>query len=65
MPVLSSAINTGSQTFRDNAAAMAALVADIEALAAKTALGGDEKSRAACGRGKMLARERLNGFGEI
>jgi 3-methylcrotonyl-CoA carboxylase beta subunit len=63
MPVLSSAINTASQTFRDNAAAMAALVADIEALAAKTALGGDEKSRGRhVARGKMLARERLNGL---
>jgi 3-methylcrotonyl-CoA carboxylase beta subunit len=63
MPVLSSAINTASQTFRDNAAAIAALMADIEVLAANTALGGDEKSRARhLARGKMLARERLNGL---
>jgi 3-methylcrotonyl-CoA carboxylase beta subunit len=62
MPVLASAINTASQNFRDNTSAMQVLVRDVAALAAKTALGGDEKSRARhVARGKMLARERLTG----
>ncbi len=63
MPAIKSAVNTSSPVFRENAAAMQVLVAEMAALAAKTAFGGDEKSRARhVGRGKMLARERLNGL---
>jgi 3-methylcrotonyl-CoA carboxylase beta subunit len=61
MPELKSAIDTNAEGFKANAAAMRALVAEMAAITAKTALGGDAKSRARhVERGKMLARERLN-----
>ncbi|MFZ1773066.1 MAG: carboxyl transferase domain-containing protein, partial [Rhizobiaceae bacterium] len=60
MPPLPSSITPASETFRANAARMAALVADISEMAAQIALGGPEEARARHKeRGKMLARERL------
>jgi len=60
MATLKSAVNPRSEEFRANAAAMAALVADLRDKVAKAALGGDEASRARhVARGKLLPRERV------
>src|SRR6187397_296877 len=60
MPVLSTALEPRSETFRANAAAMRALVADLREKSAAIALGGDEASRCRHeSRGKLLARERI------
>jgi len=45
MPVLSTALEPRSETFRANAAAMRALVADLRDKSAAIALGGEEASR--------------------
>lgn len=61
MAVLSSSINPRSETFRDNAAAMKALVAELEARVAVAAKGGSDKSRERhLSRGKLLPRDRVN-----
>jgi 3-methylcrotonyl-CoA carboxylase beta subunit len=60
MPVLPTALEPRSETFRANEAAMRALVADLRDNSAAIALGGDEASRRRHeGRGKLLARERV------
>ena len=60
MPVIPSALDRRSDSYRANAAAMTALVADLREKSAAIALGGDEPSRARhLGRGKLLARERI------
>ncbi len=61
MQALKTQINTRSEEFRANAQAMRALVDDLRAKAATTALGGGEAARAKhTARGKLLPRERVN-----
>ena len=60
MPVLPTALEPRSETFRANADAMRALVNDLRDKSAAIALGGDEASRRRHeGRGKLLPRERI------
>src|SRR5882672_1619284 len=60
MPVIKSKLNPGSAEFQGNAAAMAALVADLRAKIERAAQGGEESARAKhVGRGKVLPRERV------
>jgi 3-methylcrotonyl-CoA carboxylase beta subunit len=60
MPVLETLLNARSVEFGHNAAAMRALVADLNAKLAQVALGGGEAARAKHqGRGKLLPRERV------
>ena len=60
MPKLKSEINTGSEEFRANRAAMQALVADLAAKRAVTAEGGPVSSRERhIARGKLLPRDRV------
>ncbi len=60
MSVLQSAINTRSDSFKANQAAMEALVAELKSRLAEASLGGSEKSRERhVGRGKLLPRERV------
>ena len=60
MPALSSTITTNGETFRNNAARMRDLVADISDKAALIQLGGPEEARAwHVARGKLLPRDRL------
>ena len=60
MPVLETQLNARSAEFGHNAAAMRALVADLNAKLAQVALGGGEAARAKhTGRGKLLPRERV------
>ncbi len=60
MAVLKSAIDTRSERFMANKAAMEALVADLEAELARAAPGGDERSRERhVSRGKLLPRDRV------
>jgi 3-methylcrotonyl-CoA carboxylase beta subunit len=60
MQALGTAVKTASDGFRDNAAAMRALVGDLRAQVGRIALGGDERARARHReRGKMLPRERI------
>ena len=60
MPAIKSKLNPGSADFQANAAAMAALVADLRAKVERAAQGGDEAARAKhAGRGKLLPRERV------
>jgi len=60
MPALKSSVNPRAEEFRTNAAAMAALVADLRDKVAQAALGGDEAARAKhVARGKLLPRERV------
>ena len=57
---LESGIDPRTDAFHDNAAAMAALVADLRAQAAQVAQGGGEAARARhAGRGKLLPRARI------
>jgi len=61
MSALTTTIDTRSAGFRDNARRMAALVADLEARHAEIMAGGGEAARARhLGRGKLLARERID-----
>ncbi|MGA0610598.1 carboxyl transferase domain-containing protein [Caldimonas sp. KR1-144] len=63
MPVLESKLNTRGDEFRANAAAMRALVDDLNARLEKIAQGGGEAARAKhLGRGKLLPRERVEGL---
>ncbi len=60
MPRIKSSISPDSVDFKANAAAMGALVADLQTKRAETALGGNEQSRARhVGRGKLLPRDRV------
>jgi 3-methylcrotonyl-CoA carboxylase beta subunit len=60
MPVIQSKIDTRSDGFAANAAAMRKLVAELKANAAKIAAGGGERYAARHKeRGKLLARERI------
>ncbi len=60
MPAIRSTANPRADEFRANAAAMAALVADLREKVARIALGGDEGARAKhVARGKLLPRERV------
>ncbi|WP_058534797.1 carboxyl transferase domain-containing protein [Legionella saoudiensis] len=60
MAKLISQINTGSQEFKENQAAMQALVDDLQSHIERIVLGGDEKARARhLKHGKLLPRERL------
>jgi 3-methylcrotonyl-CoA carboxylase beta subunit len=60
MAKLISQINTGSQEFKENQAAMQALVDELHKHLQRIALGGDEKARDRhLKHGKLLPRERL------
>jgi 3-methylcrotonyl-CoA carboxylase beta subunit len=60
MPALASKLSPRSEDFKANAAAMRALVDDLNAKLAQIALGGGEAARAKhTGRGKLLPRERV------
>ncbi len=60
MPRLKSSVVPDSADFKANAAAMGALVSDLQAKRAVTALGGNEKSRSRhTSRGKLLPRDRV------
>jgi 3-methylcrotonyl-CoA carboxylase beta subunit len=60
MPTLASKLNARSEEFKANAAAMRALVDDLNAKLATIALGGGEGPRAKhLGRGKLLPRDRV------
>ena len=61
MSVIKSALNTRSEEFKTNAAAMGKLVDDLREKTAQVALGGSEDARAKhLARGKLLPRERVN-----
>ncbi len=60
MPVLETKLNTRSTEFQANAAAMRALVADLQVQLAKAAAGGGDAARAKhIARGKLPPRERV------
>ena len=60
MPVIRTAIDTGSAEFAANAAHLRALVADLERQQQTTALGGSERARQKhLDRGKLLPRDRV------
>lgn len=61
MTVLNSQLQPGSETFESNRAAMQAVVDDLHATLARTALGGNEAARAKhTARGKLLVRDRID-----
>lgn len=61
MNEIKSKINVRSEDFKNNQAAMLALVADLKTQAETIALGGGEKARQKhLERGKLLARERID-----
>ena len=61
MSIIKSALNTRSEEFKANAAAMGKLVDDLREKTAQVALGGSEDARAKhLARGKLLPRERVN-----
>ena len=60
MPELTSKLNTRSDDFKANAAAMQLIVDDLKARVAKIAEGGGEAaSKKHVARGKLLPRERV------
>lgn len=60
MTIIHSKIQTGSQAFKDNAARMAAQIAETAAVAALHGQGGPEAARERhVGRGKLLPRDRV------
>src|SRR5438093_6025379 len=60
MPEIRCKVNPSSEEFQANAAAMAALVADLRAKVERAAQGGEQSARAKhVDRGKLLPRERL------
>src|SRR5512133_650995 len=60
MPILDTKLNARSKDFQANAAAMRALVDDLNAQTARAALGGGEVARAKhTARGKLLPRDRV------
>ncbi|KAG0919037.1 hypothetical protein G6F32_016384 [Rhizopus arrhizus] len=61
MTVLNSQLQPGSETFEANRTAMQAVVDDLHATLARTALGGNEAARAKhTARGKLLVRDRID-----
>ena len=63
MAALKSRIDTRSEEFTSNAAALQKQVDDLRAKAAEIALGGDAKSRERhAARGKLLPRDRVDGL---
>ncbi len=61
MTVLKSSLDTKSELFADNTAAMDAVVGDLRAKVGQIEQGGGEKSRARhLSRGKLLPRDRIN-----
>jgi 3-methylcrotonyl-CoA carboxylase beta subunit len=63
VPALETQLNPRSSDFRANAAAMAALVQDLNDKVGKATLGGGEAARAKhAARGKLLPRERVQGL---
>jgi 3-methylcrotonyl-CoA carboxylase beta subunit len=63
MPKIKSAIATQSDAFKANAAAMAVVVADLQAKRATAAIGGPDKLRERhAARGKLLPRDRVMGL---
>ncbi|MFM8819986.1 MAG: carboxyl transferase domain-containing protein [Phenylobacterium sp.] len=63
MPVLKTALDTASATFRANAEVNRGLAAQLRARTAATALGGPEDSRRRhVARGKLLPRDRVEGL---
>ncbi len=63
MRALHSEIDTRSDEFKANAAAMTAVVEDLRALSAQIALGGSASARAKHeARGKLLPRDRVGGL---
>jgi 3-methylcrotonyl-CoA carboxylase beta subunit len=63
MAVLKTTVSTRDERFKQNAQAMAALVADLNEKRDMHALGGDERSRARhVSRGKKLPRDRVYGL---
>src|SRR4051812_21354288 len=61
MPVLDTQLNSRSEEFRANAAAVEALVKDLEEQVAVAAAGGGEVARARhTARGKLLPRDRVS-----
>ena len=63
MPVIESALRPRSKEFRANAAAMRALVDDLQAKVGQVKLGGGERARARhLERGKLLPRDRVHGL---
>ena len=61
MSAIKSALNTRSEEFKTNAAAMRVLVDDLREKTAQVAKGGSEDARAKhLARGKLLPRERVN-----
>ena len=60
MPVLNTELNPRADSFKAHAAAMQALVDDLDAQMARVALGGGEATRAKhLARGKLLPRDRV------
>ncbi|MEW6339093.1 MAG: carboxyl transferase domain-containing protein [Paraburkholderia sp.] len=60
MPIIETKLNPRSDDFRNNAAALEALVADLRAKIEKLALGGGQAARDKhVSRGKLLPRERI------
>ena len=60
MPILETKLNARSADFQANAAAMRALVTDLNAQIDKAAMGGGEAARAKhTARGKLLPRDRV------
>jgi len=63
MTVLRSAVDTRSESFRENQAAMRALVDELRAKVARVRQGGGERAREKhLARGKMLPRDRVHGL---
>jgi 3-methylcrotonyl-CoA carboxylase beta subunit len=61
MTVLASAVDTGSDEFARNSAAMKSVVADLRAKLDTAIQGGSEEARARhVARGKLLARDRVS-----
>jgi 3-methylcrotonyl-CoA carboxylase beta subunit len=61
MPLIESRIDARSAEFQDNAAALRAVVADLDAQLERVALGGGDKARARhVARDKLLPRERIS-----
>src|SRR6185437_1330087 len=63
MPALSTSVDARSDAFQANAAAMRALLDDLRAKATHVLQGGSESARQKhLARGKLLARDRVNGL---
>lgn len=61
MSVLQSALNTGADSFQENAAHMVAQIDDLNAKIGQISIGGSERARSKhIARGKLLPRERIS-----